>query len=386
MHALTFNPFDPEPMSTAHAPIARRPIIKFAPGYFFVSRYEDVRTILENTVGYRSGGDITWHRNAAAILYRKPSRTAATHLLFQQALHPQLLSATGTFIARALTGFIEQLVQREEADLMEEIAVPLSLLMMARLIGIPEVDILDLRSWITEMQTLMPHSVFGLYEPANWHDFNSYVHHMIDTRSSLKHPPDDLVTQLMHAQMAGTRLSDDEIRTAIVHLMVAGSETMAYFIGNLLFDLLEVPQRWQRLREKRSLLESALQESLRYHSPISWVMRTSTKTSIIQGVKIGRNARVVLSLASANRDEACWSEPDIFAFERPELHQHLAFGHGTHTCPGAALASLVAKTILEALLTHFPHLRLIPSFQYQVRGGPAQQGPQCLHVTWKDAL
>jgi len=164
-------------------------------------------------------------------------------------------------------------------------------------------------------------------------------------------PRDDLLTGLVQAEYEGSRLSLEEMLSMLVLILVAGNETTTTLIGNAVLELLAHPEQLARLRAERSLLPSAIEEVLRFSSPVQFDPRRATRTVELRGHKIERDDVVLCWLGSANRDEALCVSPQVFDIER-EKTQHLAFGFGVHYCLGANLARLEAQVALGSLLQH----------------------------------
>ena len=156
--------------------------------------------------------------------------------------------------------------------------------------------------------------------------------------------------------MEGEALQDWEILGFCILLLIAGNETTTNLLGNLLNTLVERPELWERLREDRSLVETVLEETLRYESPVQRLFRWTTCEVEMSGVKIGKGERVTIFYGAANRDPQAFPHPDEFRLDR-DLRNHVAFGAGIHYCLGAPLARAEARITLNAFLDRFSTLR-----------------------------
>jgi cytochrome P450 len=165
-------------------------------------------------------------------------------------------------------------------------------------------------------------------------------------------PGDDLISAMTRVSDTAETLSDDQIVAFCVLLMVAGNETTTNLLGNLLNRLARDPDGWAALRADPSLIEAAIEESLRVDSPAQMVIRRAMADTAVGGVDIGAGDMVMVYLASANRDPAKWSAPENFELARIR-ERHVAFGHGVHTCIGAPLARMEAKAAMTALVGQF---------------------------------
>jgi cytochrome P450 len=164
-------------------------------------------------------------------------------------------------------------------------------------------------------------------------------------------PQEDLLTGLVQAEHEGSRLSHDEMLSLLVLLLVAGNETTTNLIGNAVLELVAHPEAEKRLREDPALLPTAVDEVLRYASPVQFDPRRATREVELHGVRLRPDDYVLCWLGSANRDERVFERPDVFDVGR-NRNPHLAFGFGPHYCLGANLARLEARVALEALFAH----------------------------------
>jgi len=164
-----------------------------------------------------------------------------------------------------------------------------------------------------------------------------------------REPKDDLLTGLVQAEHEGSKLDQEEMLAMLVLLLVAGNETTTTLIGNAVLTLLEHPGELKRLRDDPSLMASAIDEVLRFESPVQFDPRRATRDTELAGAKIAENTLVLNWLGSANRDERVFEQPDVFDVAR-QKNTHIAFGYGTHHCLGHNLARLEASVALEVLL------------------------------------
>jgi cytochrome P450 len=171
-------------------------------------------------------------------------------------------------------------------------------------------------------------------------------------------PRDDLLSSLIVAEDAGQRLSEDELLATCVLLLIAGHETTANLIGNGVLALLRHPDQLSKLRSDPSMMSSAVEELVRYDSPIQATARTTLTDIEVAGKQLGRGERLVLLLGSANHDPRRFDAPDMLHLER-DPNVHLSFGGGIHFCLGAPLARTETRIALATLLDRFPSLTLI---------------------------
>jgi cytochrome P450 len=186
---------------------------------------------------------------------------------------------------------------------------------------------------------------------------------------------------LVHPRGDEPPLTPTEVLIHVVQLVAAGTDTIRGAISNLVYELLRDPDRWQRLRNDRTLLGPAIEESLRLDAPIQYVLRTVEKDTDVDGHTPPAGARALLSLQSANRDRAAWGDDaDTFSLDRERSTAHLAFGYGIHSCLGAPLARIEVRAMLEALLDRYPNMRLAPDYQWRKVPGDMLRRPAGLEV------
>jgi cytochrome P450 len=170
-------------------------------------------------------------------------------------------------------------------------------------------------------------------------------------------PGDDLISALTKASDTTQTLTDDQVVGFCILLMIAGNETTTNLLGNLINRLAKRPETWAELRADPSLIEGAIEESLRVDSPAQMIIRRATEDVTIGDAMIPAGDMVMVYLASANRDPTRWDDPANFELAR-ERDRHVAFGHGVHTCIGAPLARMEAKAAMSALVARFERLEL----------------------------
>jgi cytochrome P450 len=293
---------------------------------------------------------------------------------------------TAAFTARrieALRPRIEQITDelldamagREQVDLIDALAFPLPIQVICELLGIPSQDRDSFRSW---SNTLVGGEALRVQLPAAMTALVSYVRALIADRR--QHPGDDLLSGLIAVRDQADRLSEDELSSMVFLLLIAGHETTVNLIGNGSYLLLSHRERWERLRADPALLPAAIEEFLRYESPVETAtFRITTEAMEIGGAIVPAGEIVVVSLLSANRDEKRFPDAAELRLDRPQ-NPHMAFGHGIHYCLGAPLARLEAKAAFSKLLARFPGLRLATDEEPSWRPGLLLRGHQALPV------
>jgi cytochrome P450 len=241
-------------------------------------------------------------------------------------------------------------------EFVEQVAVPMPMIVIAELLGVPASDFADFRRW----SDAMIEAGGGDLTPAtaaNVAELLQYVVRVADERR--RRPQDDLISLLVEAEVEGERLSDPEVGMFCLTLLVAGNETTRNLVsGGALALARHAPQR-ERLLADPGLLPNAVEEMLRFVSPVRNFARHATEDCELRGKTIREGDALVLFYGSANRDEAVFGDDaEHFDVARESARRHLAFGFGEHLCLGASLARLEGRVMFEELLARWPHFEL----------------------------
>jgi cytochrome P450 len=268
---------------------------------------------------------------------------------------PRLIATMQARIEEIVNSLLDKAEAKREIDYMADFAFPLPITVIAEILGVPEQDHQKFKQW---SQTIIEStSDFNIVKVlADVMSLNSYLRRLI--KSKRENPQDDLMSALVQVEEAGDMLSEDELLAMAVILMVAGHETTVNLLGNGLLALLNHPEQMAMLRQNPRLVKTAVEEFLRYDSPVTMATeRYATEDLTINGVTIPRGALVIAALGSANRDPEQFENADMLDICR-ENNRHLAFGQGIHYCLGAPLARMEAHYAFNALLERFPTIQL----------------------------
>jgi cytochrome P450 PksS len=318
------------------------------------------------------------------MLHTDPPDHTRLRALVQQAFKPTLVERLRPRIAELSEELLAAAKKKNPFDLISQFALPIPATIIAEMLGVPVKDRHKFHKWSAKMLALggLPFRMLRAL-PSAW-KFSNYLRRLIAVKRAA--PQDDLLSALVLAEENGQKLNDDELVAMVFLLLIAGHETTVNLIGNGLLALLEHPDQMQQLRRQPDLMKSAVEELLRFTSPVETGTERYTKEDVtIAGVTIPRGSLVLAAIASANRDEQHFPNPNQLDFAR-EPNKHLAFGLGAHYCLGAPLARLEAQIAFGVLLENTSAILLsVTKDKLRWRRGLILRGVESLplDVTWK---
>ncbi|CAA0136729.1 Cytochrome P450 monooxygenase PikC [Mycolicibacterium vanbaalenii] len=264
----------------------------------------------------------------------------------------------------------------KRADLVDAVFMPIPVRVIAALLGLPEADVLWFHRLAIDMLGFRADMEAAMTASAQMKDY--FVDILAEKRRS---PQDDMVSILAAAEVDGMKMSDEQIYGFMRNLLPAGAETTSRSTASLAFALLTHPDQLEAVRTDRSLLPQAIEEGIRWETPLLNFMREVTCDTELCGVHIPAGATMMLSLGSANHDESRWRDAEQFDIFR-ERKPHIGFAHGAHVCLGMHLARLESMKIFNALLDELPGLRLDPDAPAPFITGTMFRSPSRLDVVW----
>ena len=294
------------------------------------------------------------------------------------------------FVAKLAHQLLDVALARGRAELVAEFVTPIPASAIGTLLGVPVEDHGRWAEWSDEV-------VQGDYARKNRNErgeglagahpeFAAYIDATIAAHVANPEPPNDFLTRLLRTEVDGYRLSGVELRTFLAFLLVSGNETTRHLIGNVLHTFATRPDLYARLRGDASLVPNAIEESLRVDPPVAFLLRECQADTEIRGVRIRRGEKVAFGIASANRDERAFADPDEFRLDRAKPTAHFAFGSGPHVCPGSALARLEGRTALRVFRERVAAFGPEPGFARAKVPTFWANGPACLPVTLQPTL
>jgi cytochrome P450 len=257
---------------------------------------------------------------------------------------------------------IDGFAAERRIDLVERLAVPLPLTVIADQLGVPRADMADFKKWSDASVAPLGGMISKQEQIECARLVVELQHYLADRADERKlRPTDDLLSDLVHASVDGVSpLSTAEVVSVAQQFLVAGNETTTNLIAALLMYVLQDPGQLALVRAQPDLVANAVEEALRCETPVQGMWRVTTTDVELGGVMLPKGSFVMLRYAAANRDPAVFADPERFDVRRANAREHLAFGLGIHFCLGAALGRKEATVALQAMLERFPKLALAP--------------------------
>ena len=338
------------------------PVHQCRPGFWAVTRYEDIRDLSRDPARFCSGRGALVNDPirtegtpmlARSILHMDPPEHAAFRGLVNRRFTPRALSGLAEPIRRSAAGLLDAVEAREEIDFVTELSAPFPLTVIAALLGIDESDRGDFRRWsdaAIESPDLPPEETTAALA-----ELGGFITEHI--RSKRERPGDDLVSLLVDSEVDGCPLSKEELFMFLLTLLVAGNETTRTLLTGTALVLHEHSYQRAVLASDPSLVAGAVEECLRWVTPVQAFCRTASEDTVVgeAQVRVAEGDYLCMLYASANRDESVFgADASRFDVRRVANPMHLAFGFGEHVCLGASLARMESRIFLEELLARFP--------------------------------
>ncbi len=393
------NPFPFYAQMREHEPVYHATGLKISPSVWMISRYDDVLAAFKDDARFVKDPNNARPGNKALKSPLMPSSVEALgrnmlyvddpdHARLRNLVHkvftPKLIEAMRAQVRDRTHELLDKAQNsRRQFDLLHEFAMPLPVMVISQMLGIPDKDQPRFQRWSTN--TL---KITGSRRPLTMMQavpsilmFMRYLRQLF--RERRENPQDDLVTALVQVEEEGDRMSEDELVAMVFLLLIAGHETTMNLLATGTLNLLQFPDQMERLRREPEIAKSAVEELLRYASPVDQATHRFASEDIdMYDVTIPQGEMVLLMIGSANRDEQHFVNPDQLDLTR-NPNRHLAFGMGVHYCLGAPLARLEAQVAFPILLERLPDLRLaVPEDQLEWRNSILVRGMEAMPVAY----
>ena len=347
-------------------------------GGWVLTKYDDIIVTFKETERYSNEGRLARaieylpaeskarlrtfedHYRTKGLLHSDPPDHTRLRKLVTKAFTPRLIEAMRQRIQDIVNELLDGGLRDGGMDIIPNLAVALPITVLAEILGAPPADRHLFKKWADSLLAFQ-----GINKPGEdilqraqgtLVEIKAYLIDLV--RKTRGRPGEDLISQLVMAESEGDKLSEAELLNTCITLLVAGHETTTSLIGNGTYSLLSHPDEWHRLIKEPALLSSAIEEILRFESPVSRQPRLMKQDAQLRCKQIGKGQMVFQMLNAANRDPAYFTEPDTFDIGR-QKNRHIAFGSGIHFCVGAALSRMEGQVVFGTLRERVPNMRLV---------------------------
>lgn len=348
---------DPYPVYTMlreEHPVYREPVF----GTYVLTRFKDVYDVLKDhgtfssAQGISPGLQSTSGAMMTTMITSDPPRHTRLRALVNRSFTPRVLQSLEPWLVSLVDDILDGWESNRDIDVVETLTVPVPVAAIARLLGISAEDTERFKEW---SDAVVGATDGGLPEESRKKIGDMMRYFAAEIAERRQSPRDDLVSTITFAEVDGERLTDLEMLSFCLLLLVAGNETTTNLLSNLLAVLSQRPDLWALLRREPERTQAAVDEALRHDSPVQMLFRSATTDVTLHGVQIQAGSRIAVAYGAANRDPREFQDPDDFSLER-SLKQHVAFGYGIHYCLGAPLARLEARVVLDRLVARFDRI------------------------------
>ncbi|UOQ93464.1 cytochrome P450 [Halobacillus shinanisalinarum] len=290
------------------------------------------------------------------MLFSDPPDHKRLRGLVQKAFTPKMIEGLRGRIEEITNELLDNVQEKGQMNLIDDFAFPLPIIVICEMLGVPSQDRDKFRTWSNTLVEASNNPEKAEQVETHMTEFVMYLKQLCAERR--QNPKDDMISKLIQSEEEGDSLSEQELYGVISLLIIAGHETTVNLITNGVFALLENPEQKEQLKNDPDLIDSALEEFLRYNGPVEFSTdRWASEMVELRGKTIAKGDHVIVALDSANRDPEQFEDPDLFDITRGKS-KHLAFGKGIHFCLGAPLARLEAEVAVTTLLFRMPEIQL----------------------------
>jgi cytochrome P450 len=336
-------------------------------GFFMLLNYSDVRSAMMDYRTFSSEPQVLrpmLPRKCIPALEMDPPRHTAWRAIFNEAITPKTAPAMESFVREDINNHIDSFIERGSCDIVHELAEPVPAQTICRLVGIAEELVPKVRATALAMFAAQGDpEEFGRRQA----DFAAVT--VSEVRARQKHPRDDYLTRLASMQVEGRALDDNDYVVLLAAFLGAGHHSTTSAMASLIYEVFSKPAVRDALIQDPAKITVAVEELLRLRPPFFGFFRRTTKPAVVAETPIPAGHDVYVGWAAANRDPGVFESPGEFKLDRGS-NRHMSFGFGIHTCPGASLARMELRVLLEELLRRLPDLQVAPEPPvYQFGGG-----------------
>ncbi len=343
---------------------------------YVLSRWEDIRRAAKDTATFSNDfmhllkGPEPCPEAAAiyrdglepvdTLLTMDPPRHKTYRSLINKVFSARRVEKMHCYIEQIVDELLDDIIPRGECEFVHDFATPLPVYVIADQLGVPREDLRKIKAWSDAFASRLGGLATAEDEVENARLIVEYQHYMLDViRDRRAAPRDDMISDLANTTIADGRLmTEQELVSMIEQLLVAGNETTTSALAGGLLSLIQLSDQMQALLEAPGMIDNAVEEILRLETPSAGLWRVVTRDTEIDGVAIPRDSLMILRFAAGNRDERVFDDPERMDVCRANADDHIAFGYGTHFCPGAMLARKEMQVAFTRILQRMSHLRL----------------------------
>lgn len=389
--------FYADPFPVFHALREFAPVHRMASGSVLVTHHADLEMIYKDTATFSSdkkvefkpkfGDSPLYEHHTTSLIFNDPPLHTRVRSIMTGALTPRAVTDMEAPVIALVDNLLDQMAAKGAVDLIADYAAAIPIEVIGNLLAVPREERLPLRNWSL--------AILGALEPrpspealalgnAAVTEFTAYLADLVARRRAAPGDPQrDVLTRLIQGEVKGERLSEAQLLQNVIFILNAGHETTTNLIANALVALLSWPEEKRRLIAEPALIRTAVEEFLRYESPVQLGNRMTTRAVEIDGVQLPAGTSITLGIGAANRDPAVFARPDVLDLGRRPNRQ-IAFASGPHVCVGMAVARLEGIVAIGRFLARFPDYELagepVPAGRARFRGYlaiPARLGSPC---------
>jgi cytochrome P450 len=363
--------FYDNPYPTFHALRESTPVRAMGPGSFLLTRHADLLAVYKNAKLFSSdkqaeflpkfGNGLLYQHHTTSLIFNDPPLHTRVRRIISGALNPRAVADLEPPMVAMVDGLLDRMAVKQEADIIADLAASVPIEVIGNLLAIPHDRRGPLRDWsLAILGALEPQPTPAMLEAGEIavRDFLDDLRALVaERRKAPGNPERDVLTRLIQGEKNGETLSEIELLQNCIFILNAGHETTTNLIGNGLYNLLEWPEEKARLLADPSLIDLAVEEFLRFDSPVQLGNRIMTAAATVGGVEMPPGSFVTLAIAAANRDPAAFTDPDRLDIGRT-ANRHVAFASGVHVCVGLAIARMEGRVAIQRFLRRFPNYRL----------------------------